>query len=251
MTSVDRAGTHHELGLVPPARVAEIQRLIASAPAVLADGHHRFETACAYRDEHPDDAGATAIMTFVVELADDQLCVRPIHRLVHGCPRPAARLDDAFELEPVEAGPTRAIAELVTRMDATAALGFIDEDGASRCLARTGGAADQIDDVPDVLRGVDSVRFDRAIRPLLGDATLTYRDDAQTVAALVEQRAVDAAVLLRPVSVAQIRGGRRACAHAGEDDVLQPEAAHRHGVPLARRLNRAGQASGTLRGNRY
>lgn len=209
-TSVDRAGTHHEIGLVPAARAADVQRLIAGAPAVLADGHHRFETACAYRDEHPGDEGAAAIMTLVVEASDEQLCVLPIHRLIAGAPDLRAALDDAFDLEPVNGTAGDAAAELVTRMDALGALGFIDQHGAALLRPRPGGPADQVDDVPDVLRGVDSVRFDRAIRPLLGDATLTYRDDAQMVAALVEQHAVDAAVLLRPVSVAQIRGAAAA-----------------------------------------
>jgi uncharacterized protein (DUF1015 family) len=37
--------------------VAEIERVIGSAPLVLADGHHRFETAIAYRNERAE-AGA-------------------------------------------------------------------------------------------------------------------------------------------------------------------------------------------------
>lgn len=209
-TSVDRAGTHHEIGLVPPARVDEIQRLIASAPGVLADGHHRFETACAYRDERPDEAGATAIMTLVVEASDDQLCVLPIHRLIAGAPDLRAALKDAFDVESIGGTQRDATAKLVARMDVEAALGFIDHDGAALLRPLAGGPADAIDDVPDVLRGVDSVRFDHAIRTLLGDAALTYRDDAQTVATLVAQRAVDSAVLLRPVSVTQIRSAAAA-----------------------------------------
>jgi len=46
---------------------------------------------------------------------------------------------------------------------------------------------------------------------LLGDAELSYRDDAATVAALVRKGAADAGLLLRPVTVAQIR----TAAHAG------------------------------------
>ena len=55
---------------------------------MLADGHHRFETALAYRAERraegADDPGADAIMTYVVELLDDELCIEPIHRLIDG-----------------------------------------------------------------------------------------------------------------------------------------------------------------------
>jgi uncharacterized protein (DUF1015 family) len=56
-----------------------------------------------------------------------------------------------------------------------------------------------------VLRDVDSVRFDVHVRTALPDTTVTFRSDADAVAALVEKSAADAAVLLRPVTVAQIR----------------------------------------------
>ena len=116
-----------------------------------------------------------------------------------------AALDGAFELEAIRGSVHGTAAELVTRMDAEGALGFIDGLGAALLRPRAGGPDDAIEAVPDVLHGVDSVRFDHMIRPLIGEATLTYRDDAQTVAAMVHERVVDAAVLLRPVSVAQIR----------------------------------------------
>jgi uncharacterized protein (DUF1015 family) len=54
------------------------------------------------------------------------------------------------------------------------------------------------------------------VKPVAPAAELTFRDDGQAVAALVEKGAADAAVLLRPVTVAQIR----AAAFAG---VLMPE----------------------------
>ena len=46
--------------------------------------------------------GASAIMTFVVELADDELCIEPIHRLID-LPTGTdvrARLANAFEFTP-------------------------------------------------------------------------------------------------------------------------------------------------------
>ena len=52
---------------------------------------------------------------------------------------------------------------------------------------------------------VDATRFDVGVRPALGDAELSYRNDAATVAALVDKGNADAAVLLRAVTVDQIR----------------------------------------------
>ena len=87
---LDPDGVFHEIAAIDnPKTVAAIQNVVASAPLVLADGHHRFETAINYRNElraRDEPAGAAAIMTFVVELVDDELCIEPIHRLVDAPP---------------------------------------------------------------------------------------------------------------------------------------------------------------------
>jgi hypothetical protein len=91
------------------------------------------------------------------------------------------------------------------------ALGLIDRSGLALLHPTK-----EVADIPEVLRGIDSVRFDASVRPALPNATVTFRSDATAVAALVEKGAADAAVLLRPVTVAQIR----AAAFAG---VRMPE----------------------------
>src|SRR5262245_22383676 len=102
---VDTDGVRHELAALAEAdAIAAVSGIVASAPLVLADGHHRFETACNYRNELREQGvepgGAAAIMTFVVELVDDELCIEPIHRLVDLPPATdvRARLADAFEI---------------------------------------------------------------------------------------------------------------------------------------------------------
>ena len=48
-TAHDRDGVRHELyPVTDPARQAAIEAAVAGAGLVLADGHHRFETACTY-----------------------------------------------------------------------------------------------------------------------------------------------------------------------------------------------------------
>ena len=72
-----------------PHHIDAISSAVASTTLVLADGHHRYETARNYRIERGAggvaDPGSNGIMTLVVELAPDQLCVRAIHRLLHRC----------------------------------------------------------------------------------------------------------------------------------------------------------------------
>jgi uncharacterized protein (DUF1015 family) len=180
----------HELGAIDdPATIAAVSELVASAPLVLADGHHRFETACTYRDE-VKDAGAAAIMTLVVELVEDELYIEPIHRLVD---LPSgidvrARLADAFEIRPVAPH-----ADLEGEMGEQHALGLIDTDGAALAIPR------------ESISPPDSAIVESLVVPRLPEATWTYRHDAEAVAALVDKGVARAAILCSPVSIAQTR----------------------------------------------
>ena len=199
--------THRLFPLADAESIAAVSEAVAASAIVLADGHHRFETACAYRDNRLaagiDDPGAGRIMAFAAELADDELSVRPIHRLLHGVEQMDVRDALSGPFSVVEAGLNTpdGITSLRRRMRYEGALGLVDRSG----LALLHPFADVADE-PEVLRDVDSTRFDTHVRPALPGATVTFRSDAAAVAALVEKGAADAAVLLRPVSVAQIRG---------------------------------------------
>ncbi len=59
---------------------------------VLADGHHRYETARAYQAERRRASGGAPgpydlVMALVVELSEDQLTVGAIHRTISGLPQ--------------------------------------------------------------------------------------------------------------------------------------------------------------------
>jgi uncharacterized protein (DUF1015 family) len=202
--ATDAGGTLHELAPVPADRVASVRSVIGSAPVVIADGHHRFETACNYRSEESGSPGVDAIMALVVELTDEELCVRPIHRLLRGAPDARARLAAHAEIEPFGRGP-ESLDALRVRLQRDGALGFVDREGLALLHLPEAETAARLAEVPEELREIDAVRFEVALRPALGHVELSYRDDAATCASLVDKGAADAAVLLEPVSVAQIR----------------------------------------------
>jgi uncharacterized protein (DUF1015 family) len=209
--------THRLFPLTDLERIGAVSEAVGAAPVVLADGHHRFETACAYRDERVaagvDDPAAGRIMAFAAELADDELSVRPIHRLVHGLEGVDVRRALGVAFRVLDAGPNtpEGIVRLRARMREDSALGLVDRSG----LALLHPARD-IPDVPEVLREVDSIRFDAHVRTALPAASVSFRSDAAAVAALVEKGAADAAVLLRPVTVPQIRAAAFAGARMPE-----------------------------------
>jgi uncharacterized protein (DUF1015 family) len=73
--------------------IQTIQQLMRNKKLLIADGHHRYETALAYRDErraeagsvHPDAAYEFVMMTFI-RMESRGLVILPTHRIVHGLP---------------------------------------------------------------------------------------------------------------------------------------------------------------------
>ncbi|HEY7138416.1 MAG TPA: DUF1015 domain-containing protein [Acidimicrobiia bacterium] len=215
----DTEGVEHTAWHVnDPKRCEAIAQAVGASRLVLADGHHRFETALNYRDElraaGKSEDGAGSIMTFVVELADDELTVRPIHRLItrvgDGIDVRAA-LASAFDM--TDAGPNSAegVVALQRRMRAEGGLGIVDANGLALARPRADVVEGALRSLPEPVRPVDAAVFEQVIVPALGSPEVVYRHDATDVAAMVEKGAT-AAVLLRPVTVEQIR----AVAFAGE-----------------------------------
>jgi uncharacterized protein (DUF1015 family) len=68
-----------------PERVEFITRRLRDQWALIADGHHRYESALAYRDERRARGlrDAEHVLAFFCSLEDSGLAIFPIHRLVH------------------------------------------------------------------------------------------------------------------------------------------------------------------------
>jgi len=208
--ATDDDGVHHELfALRDHATIVAIRDAVRETPLVLADGHHRFETARNYqRERRPGaDRGADAIMALVVELAEDQLWVQPIHRLLHRLPAALdlrAALSAAFAVADRGANTADGVDALRHEMHTTGALGLVDTQGLAALTPRGDVLAARTRDESELLRDIPATIFAAGVLPELPDVDVTYRDDAHTCAALVEKGAAAAAVLLNPVSVTQI-----------------------------------------------
>ncbi len=208
----DEDGVRHELAAIDdPDTVAAIRAVVASEPLVLADGHHRFETALNYRNElraaGEEPGGAGAIMAFVVELVDDELCIEPIHRLVELPPGTdvRARLADAFDVR--DAGPNtpEGVDALVQSMRAEHGLGLVDARGLALAIPHAAARAAALADENAAVATTDAAVIEALVVPRLTDASWQYRHDANGVAALVDKGTATAAILCTPVSVATTR----------------------------------------------
>jgi uncharacterized protein (DUF1015 family) len=201
--ATDDQGVRHRLWVLDdPGQLEAIAGAVRAGPLVIADGHHRYQTARHYHHEAGDhDSGL--LMTFVTELAPGQLQVGAIHRLLRGFGGGAGILD-AFKrhFQAVRAGP---LAPAVVRaIEKSKNLALLTTEGVwlltpvheSEQGAPSGPApADGEVLDPDLIAPVVKE---------LGAGQVVHAHLATEAARAVEGGEADAAVLLRPVSVEQI-----------------------------------------------
>jgi uncharacterized protein (DUF1015 family) len=234
----DEYGVAHRLWpIADPVRVAAIQQLMASLKLVIADGHHRYETALSYRDERraqgARDPGAPyerAMMTFV-NTHSEGLTILPTHRLVSNLrafswERVRASLEPHFEFQsfpfPNEAGLDSHRSFFLRQLAA---------EGSRRAIGVYAGpnapapAYYLLKPRPDVdlekllpgvsplQRELDVVLLHRAIlegalgitpQAVIAEANLSYEREAATAIAAVDRGAAQLAFLLNPVHVEQV-----------------------------------------------
>ena len=210
-TSMDEAGNEHQMWPITDRAVqAAIRAVVAAAPLLVADGHHRYETALAFRAEQgtgpaggPGADGPGAVMALVVELSAQQLEVRAIHRVVTGAGSGEAVLA-AFEADYELAPAPGSGGDILTGMVARGALAVVTAGGAHLARPRPGSAAESLE--------LDSARADTLLAGV-GSAELAYEHDPDAAVGAVRSGTAEAAVLCRPATVDQIaatgRGGLR------------------------------------------
>ncbi|MFO0921082.1 MAG: DUF1015 domain-containing protein [Pirellulales bacterium] len=120
LEATDHLGVVHKMWPVTDINViGKVSSLISDRPMFVADGHHRYETACNYRDElqaqgelakeHP----ANFVLTMLVSMSDPGMVVLPTHRLLQGAPawttaELAEKLSPYFDCDIAGKGPEAA-----------------------------------------------------------------------------------------------------------------------------------------------
>lgn len=137
--------------LVDEAVAAKVAGLMGPKPVFIADGHHRYETACNYRDEiaaaHggslPPDHPANFVLMMLVGMSDPGLVVLPTHRLfvepaVATAADLKAKLGDCFTTEAAGKGPAAAdsVWDAIETEDEQGTLGLYTAGDQTWTLAR-------------------------------------------------------------------------------------------------------------------
>src|SRR5579871_1022700 len=83
----DEYGAQHRVWRISnQAAVAKIQALMSDKKLLIADGHHRYETALAFRDENPGWNDAAKVMMTFVNMHSPGLEILATHRLLSHVP---------------------------------------------------------------------------------------------------------------------------------------------------------------------
>jgi uncharacterized protein (DUF1015 family) len=198
IASVTVDGVEHTVERVTdPDRIAAIASKIGSDDVLIADGHHRYGVALRYRDEVRDESGrsnaAEDTLAFISELVADQLSVEAIHRLYNGVSWDdlVGALDRVFERE--DAG--RPSADTLSVMADRGVLCLIGSDGNAQWLTPRPGAFEGV-------RSLDGEWLEHALDDVPHEVTYQHGVDHATAA--VTSGAAVGAVLINPVSVAEI-----------------------------------------------
>jgi len=226
----DEYGVGHRVWQISDATViASVQEKMRDKKLVIADGHHRYETALNYRDEsraaagsaqNPDAPYEFVMMTFV-NLNDTGLLVLPTHRVVHSLN--SFSVDDFqqssrtyFELEEIDPALDAARATALLReqgrnstalLAVTANRAFIlhsPKPAAAKFLAGLSPRQQALDVVQlhkCLLEGVLQLS-EESIR---NQQNLSYLREASEALDQVRKGAANIAFLMNPCPVSQVR----------------------------------------------
>lgn len=196
---VDVDGWHQLWPVTDPAAIERFQGALADETVIIADGHHRYETALAYREEQRGNPEAEYVLAYLANAEEEGVVILPTHRLVRAplpVPDLAARLREEFEVTPGD-GTRRAPGDIDVALPGRR-LRLRARDAAHARLAA----------LPPALRGLDVALLHAAIvEPVLGlhpEALDFTHDDDEALDAVAGGRA-GAAFLLNPPTLAQVR----------------------------------------------
>jgi uncharacterized protein (DUF1015 family) len=231
----DEYGVLHRIWKVSdPAVINLLTTGMADKKLIIADGHHRYETALNYSKEHapaappkaatnngplpqPAYPEAAVMMTFV-NMDSDGLVILPTHRVVHSLANfdPAAFVHAAEEFFTVEALPAADTSSYIDTLTAQKGTAFVAVTRAGAFLLRSkpGPVAAALAALPERQRQLDlshlhSIVLDRLLdlneEKVREQTNIRYLRDAGEAVDQVRRGEADVTFLTNPVSMEQLK----------------------------------------------
>ncbi|MFZ1085135.1 MAG: DUF1015 domain-containing protein [Terracidiphilus sp.] len=231
----DEYGVLHRLWKVSdPAAIRMVTTAMDDKKLIIADGHHRYETALNYSKEHAATASArtetstsqlpqpaypeAAVMMSFVNMDSDGLVILPTHRVVHSLAKfdPAAFARAAEEFFTVSALPAADASDYINTLSSQQGTAFVAVTSAGAFLLRSKpeviNAA--LADLPERQRQLDlshlhSIILDRLLgldaEKVREQTNIRYLRDAAEAVEQVRRGEADVTFLTNPVSMEQLK----------------------------------------------
>ncbi|MGA3262863.1 MAG: DUF1015 domain-containing protein [Terracidiphilus sp.] len=231
----DEYGVLHRLWRVgEPAAINMLTTAMADKKLIIADGHHRYETALNYWKEHAPASPATtehstsqlpqpatpeaAVMMTFVNMDSDGLVILPTHRVIHSLPGfdPAAFARAAkkfFTVETLPAADASGYVETLGKQQGTAFVA-VTRSGALLLRSKPDAVAAALAHLPERQRQLDlsclhSIVLERLLgldaEKVLEQTNIRYLRDAAEAVVQVRSGEANVAFLTNPVTMEQLR----------------------------------------------
>lgn len=232
----DLQGFHHRLWRITDPKIQmEISERLADRAVYIADGHHRYGTALAYRNkikaQNPaldSDDPCNFVMMYLTSMHDPGLDVRPVHRVVRQIDGGAVKdfLDKArihfdvktFDLDTLDRRKIEdtSLGQTLTGTNSIVIGAAMQDDNSLHVLQAKEGVADRVlsQDMPEPLRKLDvTVVTKLVVEGVLGlnGATLDDERSVQYVSTVAEalhavhQEKCPIALIINPTRLDQLQ----------------------------------------------
>lgn len=197
----------------------DVTDLLADAQLLIADGHHRYETAIAYRDEIGGEGDHNYTLMAITGLDDPGLSIYPTHRLLSGLAADPERqrrlgegLRELFEVTEVETDRVDPLGE-----DGVGVFGLYDSHHKQAYRLRLKDTAEldrQLEGMPEAYRRLDAAILETLVlkgiaglseADILAKRGIGYAKSVEDSLHLIDEGAYDVAFVLRPIPVDQTR----------------------------------------------
>jgi uncharacterized protein (DUF1015 family) len=219
--ATDEGGTVTRVWRVGDASIhAAVHELLADAQLLIADGHHRYETAIAYRDEIGGEGDHNYTLMALTGLDDPGLTVFPTHRLLSGFADPERQrrlgegMRELFDLEEVALEDLDPLGE-----EGAGVFGLYDAHHRTAYRLRLKDSAiaaldERLAGKPEAYRRLDAAILEELVLKgiakmseddILAKRGIGYAKSVEDSLALLEAGTYDVAFILRPIPVDQVR----------------------------------------------
>jgi uncharacterized protein (DUF1015 family) len=204
----DEHGTLHRMWIITaPAELEMLSVALGKGPLVIADGHHRYETALAYHEENKDVPGEhDAVMCFCVDGDVEDVVVLPYHRALKTQASPEELIDRITETYKARSVDAQTSDRALEGSLADHPYLFLTHDSGTLVELHADDVAEVLGNEPAAWRRLDVVALHEVLLPKVlpeGVGEFSFSKDRAVIEGLIAE-GWTAGVLLKALDAVQV-----------------------------------------------